>query len=414
MKLEKGYGAMKDRYLFQANVVNRLLEEYERYGRIIVAYDFDSTVFDYHGKGDTFGNVMKLIRDLKPYANFIVYTCRPEKQYDEIKEYLDVHDLPYDTINEPIVVLNGEDKGSKLFYSVLLDDRAGLFSVFTALTEVVNILNERKREKEIAERTAHFEALKDDAVQWVNDHFDRAGGKGAVIGISGGKDSTVVAGVLDKSIGTDRVLGVLMPNGEQKDIQDSIRVARDTLNIKHEIVNIEEAYRAIINSIESSGNIKITEEAKINIAPRLRMIVLYAIAQSIGYRVAGTGNACEAYVGYCTKWGDTAHDFNPIAELTVDEVIGVGMALGLPHDLLLKAPADGLSGSTDEERLGVTYAQIAEVITNGTCGDDEVDAIIKTKHLMSLHKFEPIPHYSKKQGEWYEELLSKRHSLLSQ
>lgn len=411
MKLEKGYGAMKDRYLFQANVVNRLLEEYERYGRIIVAYDFDSTVFDYHGNGDTFGNVMKLIRDLKPYANFIVYTCRPEKQYDEIKEYLDAHDLPYDTINEPIVVLNGEDKGSKLFYSVLLDDRAGLFSVFTALTEVVNILNERKREKEIAERTAHFKTLKDDIVQWIRDYFEKAGGKGAVIGISGGKDSTVVAGLLVEALGVDRVCGVLMPNGTQKDIQDSKRVV-DILGINSDIVNIGNAYDKLVS--EMGYSIFLTDEAKINIAPRLRMTVLYAIGQTLGYRVAGTGNACEAYVGYCTKWGDTAHDFNPIAELTVDEVIGVGMALGLPHDLLLKAPADGLSGSTDEERLGVTYAQIAEVRENGTCGNEEADANIKTKHLMSLHKFEPIPHYSKKQGEWYEELLSKRHPLLSQ
>lgn len=409
MKLEKGYGQMKDRYLFQANVVNRLLEEYERYGRIIVAYDFDNTIFDFYSNGDTYPNVMKLLRDLKPYANFIVYTCRPEKQYDEIKEYLDAHELPYDTINEPIIVLNGEDKGSKLFYSVLLCDRAGLYSAFTALKEVVNILNERKREKEIEERTAQFKALKDDIVQWIRDYFEKAGGKGAVIGISGGKDSTVVAGLLVEALGKERVFGVLMPNGTQKDIQDSRRVV-NILGIDSDIVNIGYAYDKLVD--EMNYTVDLTDEAKINIAPRLRMTTLYAIAQTKGYRVAGTGNACEAYVGYCTKWGDTAHDFNPIAELTVDEVIGVGMALGLPNDLLLKAPADGLSGSTDEERLGVTYSQIAEVRENGTCGDEEADVIIKTKHLMSLHKFEPIPHYSKEQEEWYENLISKRHPFL--
>lgn len=411
MKLEKGYGAMKDRYLFQANVVNRLLEEYEKYGRLIIAVDYDNTIFDFHGNNDTYPNVMKLLRDLKPYANFIIYTCRPEKQYDEIREYLDAHDLPYDTINEPIVKLNEDDSNGKIFYSIMLCDRAGLYSAFTALKEVVNILNERKREKENAERTAHFKTLKDDIVQWIRDYFEKAGGKGAVIGISGGKDSTVVAGLLVEALGVDRVCGVLMPNGTQKDIQDSKRVV-DILGINSDIVNIGNAYDKLVS--EMGYSIFLTDEAKINIAPRLRMTALYAIGQTLGYRVAGTGNACEAYVGYCTKWGDTAHDFNPIAELTVDEVIGVGMALGLPHDLLLKAPADGLSGSTDEERLGVTYAQIAEVRENGTCGNEEADVNIKTKHLMSLHKFEPIPHYSKKQGEWYEELLSKRHPLLSQ
>lgn len=226
-------------------------------------------------------------------------------------------------------------------------------------------------------------------VEWVKEYFAaQLGAKGAAIALSGGKDSTVVGKILVEALGKDRVFGVLMPNGEQKDINDSIRVA-EILGIDYKIVNIEKAYKGIVDSIE----LELNTQAKVNIAPRLRMTTVYAIAASLGYRVAGTGNKSEAYVGYTTKWGDNAYDFDPIGDLTTEEVVAVGDALGLPHELVHKTPSDGLTGKSDEENLGFTYAQVNEVIEKGTCGNAEIDEKINLKYKYNQHKRELPPKY---------------------
>lgn len=209
--------------------------------------------------------------------------------------------------------------------------------------------------------------------------------KGAVVGISGGKDSTVVAGLLVKALGKNNVFGVLMPNGHQKDLADSYKVV-EHLGINHKEVNIGDAFGSLINEIGL-----VTKDSEINIAPRLRMTTLYAVAQTLGYRVAGTGNASEIYVGYTTKWGDSVSDFNPIGNYTKEEVVLIGLALGLPESLVRKVPNDGLSGETDEDKLGVTYAQIQEYIKTRRCKDNLANNIITTKHRLAQHKFEPVP-----------------------
>lgn len=197
---------------------------------------------------------------------------------------------------------------------------------------------------------------------------------GYVLGVSGGKDSTVVAKLLVDSIGKENVLGVLMPNGEQKDINDSIRIC-EFLNIQYLRVDIESTFLTLLNSIErtilkdsinvgipnlTSNGVKIviSEKALTNVAPRIRMTILYAIAQSLGYLVAGTGNYSEQFIGWFTKWGDGACDINPIAHLTCTEVIELGDYLGLPYELIHKTPADGLTGKSDEENFGFTYAEL--------------------------------------------------------
>lgn len=218
---------------------------------------------------------------------------------------------------------------------------------------------------------------------WIREYFNsQPGAKGAVIGISGGKDSSVTAKLLVEALGKERVFGVLMPNGEQKDIEDSLKIV-NILGINYKIVNIEKAYNGLLEGIEE--NI-LSIDAKINIPPRLRMTTLYAIGASMHYRVCGTGNKSEAFVGYTTKWGDGAFDFNPIGNLTTDEVIAVGDLLGLPHELVHKTPSDGLSGKSDEEKMGISYEQINEYIEKGSCGDKEVDEKIKLKHESSEHK----------------------------
>lgn len=237
--------------------------------------------------------------------------------------------------------------------------------------------------------------VKDEIIQWIRTYFERQpSARGAVIGISGGKDSTVVAKLLVEALGADRVYGVLMPNGYQSDIEDAIHVCR-ILDIDWTQVDISKAYNGVLESIQCDTKrpVLLTDQSKINIAPRLRMTTLYAIGQSLGYRVAGTGNRSEAYVGYCTKWGDTAHDFNPIADLTKEQVVAVGDALGLPYDLVHKTPSDGLTGKTDEDNLGFTYAQVAEVIENGDIEDEVAFDKIRKAYLGSRHKFTPIPRY---------------------
>lgn len=229
-------------------------------------------------------------------------------------------------------------------------------------------------------------------INWIREYFkNQPSAKGAIIGISGGKDSFVTAKLLAEALGKERVFGVLMPNGEQKDISDSLRIV-DILEINHKIVNIEKAYNGLLEGIADE---KLSIDAKINIPPRLRMTTLYAIGTSMNYRVCGTGNKSEGFVGYTTKWGDNAFDFNPIGDLTTEEVVSVGDFLGLPYELVHKTPSDGLSGKSDEEKLGFSYKQINEYIENGSCGDKEIDEKIRLKHEYNKHKRNLPPKYER-------------------
>ena len=225
--------------------------------------------------------------------------------------------------------------------------------------------------------------ISEDIKIWIREYFEKQPkAKGAVIGISGGKDSTITAKLLVEALGKERVFGVLMPNGQQKDIEDSLKVV-DILGINYKIVNIESAYKGLLEGLR---DIDLSEDGKINIPPRLRMTTLYAIGSSMHYRICGTGNKSEAFVGYTTKWGDNAYDFNPIGDLTTEEVIAIGDSLGLPKELVHKTPSDGLSGQSDEEKLGFTYKQINDYIEKGTSGNKEIDDKIKFKHDYNKHK----------------------------
>lgn len=234
---------------------------------------------------------------------------------------------------------------------------------------------------------------------------------GYVLGISGGKDSTVVAKLLVDAIGKENVLGVLMPNGKQKDIEDSKRVC-ELLDIDYTIVNISDAYKCVIDEIQSiydsdlpnihggytknGKSLLISDKALTNIPPRIRMTVLYAIAQSIGYLVAGTGNKSERFVGWFTKWGDGVCDINPIAHLTCSQVIELGDYLGLPYDLVHKTPADGLTGKSDEDNLGFTYKELDTLIKKFEESDEylfptnKIESNILDMFYGSRHKFRPV------------------------
>ena len=234
-------------------------------------------------------------------------------------------------------------------------------------------------------------------VQWIRDWFE-VNGKGcnAVIGISGGKDSSIVAGLCVEALGKDRVIGVTMPNGVQKDISDSMKLINH-LGIKYCCVNIGETYNAlmkeVIEQLATLGK-DVANQTVINMPPRLRMTALYAVSQSMNGRVANTCNLSEDWVGYSTRYGDAAGDFSPLGGLTVQEVKAIGKELGLPIELVEKTPSDGLCGKSDEDNLGFTYATLDKYIRTGVCEDEAVKTLIDDKHRKNLFKLEPIPHFS--------------------
>lgn len=232
----------------------------------------------------------------------------------------------------------------------------------------------------------NFDALKvkSEIVIWIKEWFEQNGlGCNAVVGISGGKDSSVVAALCVEALGAERVVGVLMPNGVQHDI-DMAKKLVDHLKIKRFIINIKDTYDAMIKQV--SENIEfVTEQTKINLAPRIRMSALYAVSQSVNGRVANTCNLSEDWVGYATRYGDAAGDFSPLSYLTVTEVKEIGKVLELPNELVNKTPIDGLCGKTDEENLGFTYAVLDKYIRTGICENKEIKDRID--HLNKINKF---------------------------
>lgn len=234
--------------------------------------------------------------------------------------------------------------------------------------------------------------MKEKLLNWLKEYKENTGLKKAILGISGGKDSTVAAMLLVKALGKENVIGVLMPNGNQKDISDSYTVVK-TLGIPHYEVNIEDSFKGIITGI-NKANGQISDEARVNIAPRLRMTTLYTMGQTLGARVCGTGNASERLVGYFTKWGDGACDFNPLGNLTSIDVVELGLELAeefnIPSSLIVKVPHDGLGDLTDEDKLGVSYQAIHNYIKGEPIETNE-KILIEKKEKYSKHKLEPIP-----------------------
>ncbi len=233
---------------------------------------------------------------------------------------------------------------------------------------------------------------KDEVVAWIRDWFEQNGkGCNAVIGISGGKDSSIVAALCKEALGKERVLGALMPNGEQRDISDS-KALVEHLGIPYYICNIHAAVEGVLQSLRDSG-VEISRQTVVNLPPRIRMSTLYALSQSNNGRVANTCNLSEDWVGYSTRYGDAAGDFAPLGKLTVQEVKAIGKELALPSFLVEKVPSDGLTDRTDEDNLGFTYAALDRYIRTGVCEDEQVKARIDRLHLLNEFKLKPIPAY---------------------
>lgn len=233
--------------------------------------------------------------------------------------------------------------------------------------------------------------VKNEIVEWIRNWFEQNGKDCmAVVGISGGKDSSVVAALCVEALGKDRVIGVLMPQGEQSDIEYS-KMLVDFLDITRITCNIEGAVNEVLESFESV--VSPTPQTTTNLPARIRMATLYAISQSVNGRVANTCNLSEDWVGYATKYGDAAGDFSPLSQLTVTEVKAIGRELGLPSELVDKTPTDGLCGKTDEDNLGFTYAELDEYIRDGIEPSEEVKAKIDSMHEKNLFKLQPMPSF---------------------
>lgn len=231
--------------------------------------------------------------------------------------------------------------------------------------------------------------VKNDCIAWIQDFFEKNGpGCNAVVGISGGKDSSVVAALCVQALGIERVIGVLMPCGVQHDI-DMAQLLVNHLGIRHYVINIQEA----VEGVKKAMPFALSTQSKTNLPPRICMSVLYAVAQSHNGRVANTCNLSEDWVGYSTRYGDAAGDFSPCSHLTVQEVKLLGQELGLPEVLVNKVPIDGLCGKTDEENLGFTYAELDRYIRTGEIEDEQKKARIDHLHRVNQFKLELMPSF---------------------
>lgn len=235
------------------------------------------------------------------------------------------------------------------------------------------------------------EKIKNECVAWIREFFENNGkGCNAIVGISGGKDSSIAAALCVEALGKDRVIGVLMPQGRQHDI-DMAHLLVNHLGIKHYVVNIKDAVDGVINNLPSELNV--SAQTIQNLPPRIRMTTLYAISQSSNGRVCNTCNLSEDWVGYSTRYGDSVGDFSPMSHLTVTEVKEIGYLLGLPRELVDKVPIDGLCGKSDEENLGFTYAELDKYIREGVIEDEEKKKLIDKKHAQNLFKLELMPSF---------------------
>ena len=229
--------------------------------------------------------------------------------------------------------------------------------------------------------------VKQDCIEWIRSFFEENGaGCNAVVGISGGKDSSIVAALCVEALGKERVIGVLMPNGVQADI-DMAMLLVNHLGIKHYVINIKDAVEAEVKALPFEPSVQTIT----NIPPRIRMTTLYAVAQSNNGRVANTCNLSEDWVGYSTRYGDQAGDFSPCSFLTVDEMKQIGRLCGLPDVLIDKVPIDGLCGKTDEDNLGFTYAVLDRYIRTGEIDDENIKKNIDDRHRRNLFKLSYMP-----------------------
>lgn len=249
-----------------------------------------------------------------------------------------------------------------------------------------------------------FDAKKETekVIEFIRDYYTKNNLGGVILGISGGKDSAVVAGLFAEALGKENVIGVTLPCHSKEEDKNDAKLVSEKFGFELINFDITDSFDSFKTGLIKLGDFTETEtkNSDINLKPRLRMASLYYLAALYSavkgktYLVAGTSNKCELYVGYFTKGGDSVHDISPIADFTVDEVIAIGEVLGVPEKVLYKSPNDGLSNLTDEDKLGVKYKDIASYMEDESSVDSGTAAKIEKLHESNLHKFN-IPTYRK-------------------
>ena len=247
------------------------------------------------------------------------------------------------------------------------------------------------KQKMAVKKMFQAEKIKNECIAWIQNFFEQNGKDcNAVVGISGGKDSSIAAALCVEALGKDRVIGVLMPQGQQHDI-DMAHLLVNHLGMKHYVVNIKDAVESVLKNLPKE--LELTAQTVQNLPPRIRMSTLYAISQSVNGRVCNTCNLSEDWVGYSTRYGDSVGDFSPLSHMTVTEIKQIGHLLGLPKELVEKTPIDGLCGKTDEENLGFTYQELDIYIRTGEIKDLAKKELIDKKHKANLFKLELMPSF---------------------
>ena len=245
-----------------------------------------------------------------------------------------------------------------------------------------------------------MEKIKNNIIEFIKSYVKNSHAKGVIIGMSGGKDSFIVAKLCAIAIGKENVFGVIMPNGNMKDINVA-KAECDLLEINYAVLNIENLYNETEKlSKQAIGATELNSVSTTNIAPRIRMTLLYTMGATLGYIVANTSNLSEKMIGYTTKWGDNVGDFAPLASLTKNEVCELGLSLGLPEEFVNKKPDDGLSGKTDEEKIGFSYDELDTFIRTGK--KQENFEKIERMHKASAHKRNPISTFEAGRKNYFE------------
>lgn len=271
----------------------------------------------------------------------------------------------------------------------------------------------------------NVEKATNDCIQWIRDWREENGpGCNFIVGISGGVDSLVAAALCVEAVGADNVLGVIMPNFEQRDIKVAYDICQYVLGIDYLTINIGTAFDNLVNQIDLA--MEVSNQTLVNLPARLRMATLYAVSQSHNGRVVNTCNLSEDWVGYSTRYGDAAGDFSPLAQFTKGEVKAIGHYLGLPKEYVEKTPSDGLCGKSDEENLGFTYEVLDKYIRTGVCDDPEAKRKIDRLHKKNEFKMKPMPYFNYKEDNYMtccspediavalekaQETINRRHTL---
>lgn len=239
--------------------------------------------------------------------------------------------------------------------------------------------------------------LTKNVVNWVKDFFEKVGKTDAVLGISGGKDSSVVAAICVAALGKEHVHGVLLPCGIQKDISDSYKLV-DHLGIDYDVQDIETLVKESLALVEGANN---SYDAKTNVGARIRTNQIMVTAQTHGWIMANTCNRSENCLSWASIWGDSVGSFSPLDMLTTEEVIEIGDDLGLPYELTHKVPIDGLQPLSDEEKFGFSYHEVNELIRHGIRGE-HYDKIIQMynngKFKMEMIR---LPHFDPKRPDYF-------------